>query len=236
MRIVRPHLPDASGRTGGLTWNLFLPPRGEAPSGGVVVLHGAGSRKENHHDFARAAAATGIAALAVDLRGHGGSDGPMDGRAIADVAALAQTLRAQAGVAAVALRGSSMGGYLAIVAADASDAAAVVAICPAGATMLRRGLDAGRFDFRADHAAFGALLDTHDDVAAAAQLDRPLLLLHARGDESVPVEHSRLLADTAPRARLIEVPGGHHRSVQHDAELQAVSLRFLARELRVSAG
>jgi hypothetical protein len=27
------------------------------------------------------------------------------------------------------------------------------------------------------------------------------------------------------------VPGGHHRSVQHDRELQAVSLRFIERVL-----
>ena len=61
-----------------------------------------------------------------------------------------------------------------------------------------------------------------------------MLLLHAEGDEQVPVEHSRELARyfTAPGSRLIAVPGGHHRSIQHDPELQAVSLRFIARTLR----
>ena len=58
-----------------------------------------------------------------------------------------------------------------------------------------------------------------------------MLLLHAEGDEQVPVEHSRELAELtrSPRSRLIAVPGGHHRSVQHDPDLQAVSLRFLVR-------
>jgi hypothetical protein len=32
-------------------------------------------------------------------------------------------------------------------------------------------------------------------------------------------------------SRLITLPGGHHRSVQHDRELQAVSLRFVERAL-----
>jgi hypothetical protein len=32
-------------------------------------------------------------------------------------------------------------------------------------------------------------------------------------------------------SRLITVPGGHHRSVQHDDELQAVSLKFIQRAL-----
>ena len=57
-----------------------------------------------------------------------------------------------------------------------------------------------------------------------------------KGDEQVPVEHSRELAERTsnPHSRLIAVPGGHHRSVQHDAELQAISLRWLARVLPVS--
>ena len=61
----------------------------------------------------------------------------------------------------------------------------------------------------------------------------PLLLLHAEGDEQVPVGQSRELAGvmTVPESRLIAVPGGHHRSIQHDEELQAVSLRFIARSL-----
>ena len=29
------------------------------------------------------------------------------------------------------------------------------------------------------------------------------------------------------RKRLIALPGGHHRSIQHDAELQGESLRFV---------
>jgi pimeloyl-ACP methyl ester carboxylesterase len=232
MRVIRPHLPDRAGATRGLAWNLFLPPRGEAPLGGVVLLAGAGSRKENHHDFARAVAAGGLAALATDLRGHGESEGALGERAIDDVAVLADTLRTQAGVEAIALRGSSMGGYFALVGADAADARAVVAICPAGAGLLRAGLLAGRFDFAADADALATLFDANDDHAAIARLDIPILLLHARGDESVPIEHSRELAAAAPRARLIEVPGGHHRSVQHDAELQGVAVRWLVKQLR----
>jgi hypothetical protein len=49
----------------------------------------------------------------------------------------------------------------------------------------------------------------------------------------VPVQHSRELAErmTARESRLITVPGGHHRSVQHDPELRAVTLRWLERAL-----
>ena len=129
----------------------------------------------------------------------------------------------------VALRGSSMGGYLALVSAAAVGAAGVVTICPASAAGMRRGLAAGRFEFRCDLAAFDAFLAANDEGPAAEQLGCPLLLLHAEGDEVVPVELSRRLALRAPGSRLVEVPGGHHRSIQHDGEMQDLSVRFLER-------
>jgi hypothetical protein len=43
------------------------------------------------------------------------------------------------------------------------------------------------------------------------------------------VEHSKALyaRSVAEPKKLIVVPGGHHRSVQHDAELQGLSLKFV---------
>ncbi len=201
--------------------------------GGVVVLHGAGSCKESHYDFARAALPLGIAALTFDQRGHGESEGPLDGHALWDVGTMAQRLRAAIGASLpIALRGSSMGGYFSIVAAPLVGAAAVIAICPASAEGLRRGLRDGVFDFGADGPSLDALLAAHDEFAAVEALDVPLLVLHAEGDERVPVQHSRELAARAGEAcRLIAVPGGHHRSVQHDPELQAVALRWLTQRL-----
>jgi alpha-beta hydrolase superfamily lysophospholipase len=202
------------------------------PRGGVVVLHGASSCKERHYDYARVLIAAGLAAVAFDQRGHGESDGPMDGRALLDVCSMAQLLRDACGAGLpIALRGSSMGGYLAILAASAVDAGAVVAICPASGEGLRRGLRAGTLGFDVDAPALDALLAERDLHAEVSSLEIPLLLLHASGDEQVPVEHSQELATglRSTGSRLIVVPGGHHRSIQHDTELQAVSLRFIER-------
>jgi uncharacterized protein len=231
-RTVTPQLPSEIGVHDGLSYSLWLP--AAQPRGGVVVLHGAGSCKENHYDFARAATAADLGAIVFDQRGHGESEGPMDGRAIDDVAAMAALLRARIGHAGgvqIALRGSSMGGYLALVCARRAEASAVVAICPASAEGLRRGLAERRFDFEADESALDAFLAAHDPRDALAALETPVLLLHAEGDERVPVQHSRELAELmrSPTSRLITVPGGHHRSVQHDPDLQAVSLRFIER-------
>ena len=122
-----------------------------------------------------------------------------------------------------------MGGYLAIVAAAALGARAVIGICPASADGLWRGLRSGELDFPADMPSLEALLAEHPLDAAVERLGAPLLLMHAEGDERVPVAHSRELARRLrdPRSELVVVPGGHHRSVQHDAELQGHALRWL---------
>src|SRR3954471_19927905 len=112
----------------GLSYALFLPDA--QPSAGVVILHGAGSAKESHFDFARAARDRGLAALAYDARGHGRSEGAFGPGAIDDVLSMCELLRGHA--PAVALRGSSMGGFCAIHAAALDPSlVAVVAICPA---------------------------------------------------------------------------------------------------------
>jgi pimeloyl-ACP methyl ester carboxylesterase len=230
MRHPTPAGPSDAGTLDGLAWTLWLP--AGAAWAGVTIVHGAGSSKESHHDFARVVRDAGAAAVCLDLRGHGESDGALGGRAVEDVAAVAGLL--PEGVPRV-LRGSSMGGYLAILAAERTGAAAVVAICPAGAGQLLRGLRGGDFEFRADRPALEAFLAEHPLEAAVERLDTPLLLLHAEGDERVPAAHSRALAAVARQAKLVIVPGGHHRSVQHDAELQGLALRWLRRALAPGA-
>ena len=76
MERSSPQRPDREGRHDGLAYSLWLPDSadGSAPAPGVVVVHGASSRKENHADFARLAAANGWAALTFDLPGHGESE------------------------------------------------------------------------------------------------------------------------------------------------------------------
>jgi alpha-beta hydrolase superfamily lysophospholipase len=235
-RTITPVRPAQTGSHDGLSYALWMPDT--PPTGGVVVLHGAGSCKENHYDFARAASAVGLAALTFDQRGHGASAGALDGRAVDDVVAATELLRETLGErdAPVALRGSSMGGYLSLRAAAPARAAAVIAICPASADGLLRGLRDGVFAFEADERSLAALLDGGDLHQVVGSLEIPILLLHAQGDEQVPVQLSRELAAglRSPASRLIEVPGGHHRSIQHDEQLQAVSLRFLSRELSPS--
>jgi uncharacterized protein len=235
LRTVNVARPAEIAVHDGLAYSLWLPDG--APRGGVVILHGAGSCKESHHDYARFLHAAGFAAVAFDQRGHGASQGRMDGRALDDVASIAALLRERIGDldAPVAVRGSSMGGCFAILAAPLMRASAVVAICPASTTGLRRALSSEALRFEADVPALDSMLAEHELPAAIEALQAPLLILHAEGDEVVPVEHSRELERhmRVTGSRLIVIPGGHHRSIQHDQELQSVSLRFIERALGV---
>jgi uncharacterized protein len=211
----------------GLAGALFLPER--PATNGIVIHHGAGSAKESHFDFARAARARGMAALAFDARGHGRSEGTFGASAVQDTLAMCDLLRSHA--PHVALRGSSLGGFVAIVAAAAAGGGveAVVAICPAPADLLMRGVRAGTLEFDADD-SLAPWLESVSLSEVAARLPAALLLLHARGDEQVPYTVSeQLYAVAREPKRLLVLPGGHHRSLQHDPEIQAESLRWLER-------
>jgi uncharacterized protein len=202
----------------------------------MVILHGAGSAKENHADFGRACAGAGWAAISYDQRGHGRSTEPMSPAALDDVNSIADLLAAREGVdpARICVRGSSMGGFLAIEAAAAFERiAGAIAICPAEPDGLRRGLRAGELEMNADVGALERWLEGRD-LAEAAELmgPKPLILLHAEGDERVPYTSSVAIHRRAREPRkLILMPGGHHRSIQHDPELQGVALRWLERNL-----
>jgi pimeloyl-ACP methyl ester carboxylesterase len=198
-----PTQPTDAGVEGERPYLLWLPDR-PPPWPGMLILHGAGSRKENHADFARVCAARGWATLAFDQRGHGASRDEMGPGALGDVARMAAFLARRDDVDAgrICVRGSSMGGFLAIHAAASSDAiGAAIAICPAGEEGLRRGLRSGELAFRAGpeaRAALEAWLAEHDLREAVALLGRkPLLLAHARGDERIPYTLSEELYERA---------------------------------------
>jgi alpha-beta hydrolase superfamily lysophospholipase len=220
--------PPELGSRDGLAYALFLPD-GE-PAVGVVVLHGSGSAKESHFDFGRLCRASGLAALCFDARGHGRSEGEFGPGAIDDALAMCDLLREHA--PRVALRGSSMGAFCAIHAAARDPSlAAVVALCPAPEDRLLRGLRSGELsDFRCDVATTELWLESVDIYDAAARLgpETALLLLHARGDEQIPYTVSEeLYAAAHEPKRLLLFPGGHHRSLQHDLEVQSISRRFI---------
>ena len=187
---------------------------------GVVILHGLGSSRVNHADFATRVVAAGMSALTLDLRGHGESGGEADAGMVDDVVAALEWLAAH-GAHGLGIRGSSLGGFLALHAATRHpDIRAVVAICPATVEGLatRRGLTWARD------------LPIEDAVARDDGIARGYW--HATGDEVVPWQATFGLAQRSPRPRHLRIVlGGHHRSLQHDDAVQADTVTFLAEAL-----
>jgi pimeloyl-ACP methyl ester carboxylesterase len=101
---------------------------GEAPA--VVLVHMFTRTKDDWRPFAERLQAAGLTALAIDLRGHGGSGGAsMPAAAMAlDVQAAIGFLGGRSGVRGIAVVGASLGASAAIMAAAEAPAVRGVAL------------------------------------------------------------------------------------------------------------
>ena len=218
--------PPELGERDGLSYALFVP-EGE-PKGGVVILHGAGSAKESHFDFGRAVPRPTTWPRWPTTRAATAAR-----RASGDRRRSATRSRCATCCAStrpkVALRGSSMGGFTAIHAAALDPSvAAVVALCPAPRRLLLRGLRSGRLqEFAVDARGHRAVARGPGPLrrGGRARRRRPRCCCCTRkGDEQVPYTVSEELHAAAHEPkRLLVFPGGHHRSLQHDLEVQNLS-------------
>jgi pimeloyl-ACP methyl ester carboxylesterase len=184
----------------------------------VVIVPGLGSRKDNHRDMGAALSRAGLAALALDLRGHGDSAGELDEGCLDDVHAAIAHLAGR-GHRDLGVRGSSMGGMLALMASAHERVRAVVAICAARPEALAERIGA---DWPRAVDLPAAL--RHAGVARG--------FWHATGDDTVPWAHSFHLSGLSPQpVRLRVTMGGGHQTLQHDPAVIAETVAFLRAHL-----
>ena len=226
---------------------LFLPNASQfaPPYPAVVICHGIGSRKESHGAFAGWMAQHGFAALCFDFRGHGESEGQLDDHTLDDVSAAIDfvTTRQEVDRSRVALRGSSMGGMLALHAAvNDARVRAVAAIAPAveAATAdwiesgwLQKLLEREHLSARVDIASFVHYLRARNSRAEIAQLaPRAVLLIHCKNDELIPYHSSEGLYALAREPRkIILIEDGHHRFAQQDEGVHRTTLEWFKKYL-----
>lgn len=185
----------------------------------LLVLHGASSHGAAYADLVAAAEARGHAVEAPDLPGHGARRSePLDDRVL-------EQLRPLVGPD-VALVGHSFGGYLALRLAGEAAAAAVVAFAPTADALVARRFRG--WDAEVDAAAFAPWLAAHDGYAAAAALRCPVLYVHARDDDRIPLAHVERLHRLTPRSRLVVTDSGGHSGPPHDPVCHALALDWLA--------
>lgn len=219
------------GASGGLLAARIERPAGE-PVAWALFAHCFTCSKDLRaaREVTRTLADRGFAVLRFDFTGLGESEGDFAdtdfSSNVEDLVAAADWLRAEHGAPKL-LVGHSLGGAAVLVAAGLIEEAAAVATigAPAGTERLRETLlkEApeleGTEEARIELAGrpFRIKRRLLDDLAgqnlatAIAELGKPLLVLHAPGDEIVPVEDGRRIFETAtdPKA-FVALDGADH--------------------------
>ena len=228
-----------------LAATLYLPPG--PPTGarlpGVVVGHGAGSRRSRHAEFCEVACEAGFAVLGLDFRGHGESSGIADGPLDLDLCAAAAFLRDHPAVDPdrVCHRGSSMGGFYGLKAAPEAGFAALALLCPATEAVILRAIDeyeeppetcAPGEGARWDIPRLRSYFHSQESLALARLITRPVLLIHARQDEVAPFNDTILLTQSlSGDTTLLALAQGTHTSAQHSRKIHDSTVAWLKQQV-----
>ena len=198
---------------------IFSPDHGAR--GGVVVCPGYGGTKEHVLTLAAAIAEKGLAALSIDLCGHGQNTAPI-GPGMHDEFEAAVRYMRRFGPAGAT--GISLGARLALM----SSADCVAAISPAVAAKIS---PQGKWMFEnfpsptVREPYSGYVLELLDALGQVPNHDRPCLLLYAERDLPSLLEGAAGLKAGLPRAELRYVTTDLRPDVQHEHGL----IRYLPR-------
>jgi dienelactone hydrolase len=207
--------------------------------GGAAIAHGYGGGKEQMLGLAARLAETGIAALSLDLRGHGEHPAPLDKELLLDLEAGIAFMRRFGRVAAL---GHSLGGRLALhSSADlvvGSSPAIAARTSTAGRQML---VHFGSTGVRA--AAPTQILEIFRAMPEPPATPRPKLLLHGARDIPTLIEGIRAAAARLPNAEVFEVTERQHAPADLDPEVLGylpawfnhLDLKFNAQATQVAA-
>jgi dienelactone hydrolase len=197
--------PDGHGIPG----YIFSP---DAPRGGVLVCSGYGGTKEHVLAIAAAIAEQGMAALAVDLCGHGENMAPIGTVMREEIEAALRYLRRFGRVGA---SGLSLGGRLAVM----SSADCMAAISPAVAAKIS---PQGKWMFEnfpspaVREPYSGYVLELLDALGPVEGHDRPCLLLYAERDIPSLLDGAAGLKAVLPQAELRYVTAYLRADIQHE--------------------
>jgi len=197
---------------------LFTP---ASPRGGAVVCHGYGGSKEQMLGIATALAEKGMAALAIDLCGHGENRTPI-GPAMFDELESAVTFVKRFGKTAVI--GHSLGGRMALMSsADvmvAMSPSVMVQMSPQGKWMFENLPSPG---VREPYS--GYVLELLEKLGPVPSHGRPCLLLYSERDIQALLDGAAGLTAQLPGAEKRLVSTDIRPDVQHESGL----IRYLPR-------
>jgi dienelactone hydrolase len=184
----------------------------ESAHGGVVLVPAYGGAKEHMLGIAVALAEAGLAALAIDLCGHGANHAAI-GPVMRDE--IESAIRYARRFGRAAALGISLGGRLALM----SSADCMVAISPSVITAMS---PQGKWMFENFPSPFvrepypGYVLELLDALGPVAPHDRPCLLLYAERDIPAILDGAKGLQASLTKSELRFVTGYLHPEVQHE--------------------
>jgi pimeloyl-ACP methyl ester carboxylesterase len=218
----------------------------------VLLIHGFMSAKNSETNMAltKNLVKRGVAAIRLDLFGHGESDGPFPqltlSKCLHQVDGVMDWVRKK-GYRRISVVGSSFGGLIGIHTASKNhDLVRLGLRCPVSnypsiwqdrlsKEGMTRWKDEGVLSFvtedgkaRLEYGYYEDLL-RHDTYTAAAQIKTPTLIVHGDADFDVPVDQSYRLFDTLRLAnhqkQLVVAPGADHgfsKQEDFDKMIQAI--------------
>jgi len=205
-------------------WLVRALPTGRTPRGLVVFTHGNAELIDHALHEAEEWTQRGYDVLLPEYRGYGRTPGtPGEARIVADVLAHLDAELAANGARPVVLHGRSLGtGVAAQVAARIAKRDAKRDGSTETPTTIAALILESPFTSIASFAAsYGApafiVRNPFRTDHVLPDLACPILILHAREDEVVPIAHARTLGALQPRAVLIELDGSHNSGLSADA-------------------
>ncbi len=216
-----------------------------APRGTFLFLHGIRGQKAHLLELAERRSREGYRSVLVDLRGHGESSGTWLSygvRESEDLVALIDALEARGSLARpLYVLGTSYGAGISLqYAARDSRVDGVIAISPFSS--LEEVVGAyGDWIFGPQLASTFSIPDILEAVeeeggfdphaacprCAAEHLDIPVLLIHSRDDERIPLAQCETIHAAAPRSNLVVVSGAGHNNTPGAREVEPAIQRWI---------